>query len=263
MTEKTKKFSDAMGNIGDRYIEDAAEYSVKKGSARLLWTATAAACLCIATVVGVAAMTVGERGDIDAGETGRNAILYGTDKVDGGGGNDAPERPAGVEGEIDVMKSIAVYPGYESFDNVAGATLCDISEEGAYAHELGRYLPDELPDGYMFEKASIYETEMKDGTKYHMLRVCYANEDIQMQTAPLTEEYEVPAPVCSEFVVFVMDYEPKSDRIYSPDELDEALYERLDGSTFIINVNGEVYVGISPYFLDHDDAAALVQSVSR
>ncbi len=263
MTEKTKKFSDAMENIDSSYIEDAAEYSVKKGSTRLLLTATAAACLCVVAVAGVIAMTVGERGDIDAGETGNDAILYGTDKINGGGGNDAPERPAGVEGEVDVMKSIAVYPGYESFDNVAGATLDDIGEEGAYAHELGRYLPDELPDGYMFEKASLYETEMKDGTKYHMLRVCYANEDIQMQTAPSTEEYEAAVPVCVEFVVFVMDYEPKNDRIYSPDEFDEALYERLDGGTFIINVNGEAYVGISPYSLDHDDAAALVKSVSR
>lgn len=263
MTEKTKKFSDAMGMIDDRYIEDAAEYSVKKSSTRLLWTATAAACLCVATVAGVIAMTVDKNGGDDAGDTCRNAILYGTDKIDGGGGNDAPERPAGVEGEVDVMKSIAVYPGYESFDNVAGATLCEINEDDAYAHELGRYLPDELPDGYMFEKASLYETEMKDGTKYHMLRVCYAKDDEQMQTVPSTEEYEAAAPVCGEFVVFVMDYEPKSDRIYSPDEFDEALYERLNGGTFIINVNGEVYVGISPYSLDHDDAAALVRSVSR
>lgn len=262
MTEKTKKFSDAMGTIDSRYIEDAAEYSVKKTSTHLLWTATAAACLCVATVAGVIAMTVGERGGNDAGETGRNAVLYGTEKVDGGGGNDAPERPAGVDGEVDVMKSIAVYPGYESFDNVAGATLDEISEDGAYAHALGKYLPDELPDGYMFEKASIYETEMKDGTKYHMLRVCYAMEDEQMQTVPSTEEYEAAAPVCGEFVVFVMDYEPKSDRIYSPDELDETLCERLDGGTFIINVSGDAYVGISPYSLDHDDAAALVRSVS-
>ncbi len=48
------------------------------------------------------------------------------------------------------------------------------AEVDAYGFDiLGEYLPTSLPDGYHFGKANLYETTMKDGTVYYMLRVQY------------------------------------------------------------------------------------------
>ena len=79
--------------------------------------------------------------------------------------------PTGID---PVIASIAVYPATESIEDVANATVESIAEVDAYGFDtLGEYLPASLPDGYHFGKADLYETTMKDGTVYYMLRVQY------------------------------------------------------------------------------------------
>ena len=76
---------------------------------------------------------------------------------------------------------------------------------------LGEYLPTSLPDGYHFGKANLYETTMKDGTRYYMLRVQYITGNDTAQGNAEEEIAADPNTLDKSFVVFVMNYEPKVD----------------------------------------------------
>ena len=109
-----------------------------------------------------------------------------------------PDQGAGVDpggthpdGVDPVIASVAVYPATENIEDVADATLESISEVDAYEFDtLGEYLPTSLPDGYHFGKANLYETTMKDGTRYYMLRVQYTTGN---DTAQGNAEEEIAA----------------------------------------------------------------------
>ena len=53
---------------------------------------------------------------------------------------------------------------------------------------LGNHLP-----GYHFAKASLYETTIKDGTKYHLFRVTYTTGNDEITTAPANDDGGVAA----------------------------------------------------------------------
>ena len=267
MTEKTKRFTEAMGMISDRFIEDATDYRVQKKNTRLLWASTAAACLCLATVMGVIAMrsvvkdaSGKEEADcLDDGLAG-----YGVDAI---GGEQSAIPGGSNDGDMMVMQSIAVYPKTESIKDVARARLDEISETGAYAHELGKYLPDVLPEGYEFLHASMYETTMRDGRLYHMLRVTYAtgsafSNGVAEEDGDIAVQAPVPNADYSELLVFVIDYKPESDRIYTPDQFSESAFKSIGGSTFIIDVGGDVYVGMSVFDLSYEAVSALISDVA-
>jgi hypothetical protein len=136
-----------------KYVDEAIKY--KKKSKKPIWIkwGAIAACLCL-VVAGIAVSQIpnvfpDHGAGIDPGRT----------------------HPDGID---PVIASIAVYPATESIEDVANATVESIAEADAYGFDtLGEYLPASLPDGYHFEKADLYETTMKDGTVYYMLRVQY------------------------------------------------------------------------------------------
>lgn len=234
-----KLFSEAMSEVNDKYYEEAANYHCKKHG-WVKWGAMAA-CLCL--VIG--GIVVSQ--------------IPGVFPDHGAGGAPAGTHPDGVD---PIVASLAVYPATENIEDVADATIESISEAGAYGFDtLGEYLPTSLPDGYHFGKANLYETTMKDGTKYYMLRVQYITGDDTAQGNMEEEVAADPNTFGKSFVVFVMNYEPKTEKqIYASTDITESLLEKMDGATFHISY-GDIYVGISLEGATFGDILAAIASI--
>ncbi len=168
-----------------------------------------------------------------------------------------------IMGTVDEeIKRIAVFPATETIENVETATIESITETDAYSMDiLGEYLPTQLPEGYDFEKGSILETAMKNGTKYHMLRAIYSKID---STSTQTEDGELapdPNALSDNFTVFVMDYKPNTDKsLYSVADITETLLAEIEGQVFHISY-GDVYVGISDMVLPASDIMTVINSI--
>lgn len=239
-----KKFSEAMTEVNDKYYEEAARYERKRKTPLWLKWGAMAACLCL--VVGGIAISQ------------MPGLFSNSDPGAGPAADPGGMHPDGVD---PVIASIAVYPASENILDVADATNEGISEADAYAFDtLGDYLPTILPDGYHFENASLYETTMKNGVKYYMLRVVYT-------TGNKTEgdgEAEIaadPNTLGSSFVFSVMNYMPKTKyQIYNPADITESKLEEIGGTTFHIAYD-DVFVGISRNSTDPSDIVMVVNSI--
>ncbi|MCD8085795.1 MAG: hypothetical protein LUF28_05640 [Clostridiales bacterium] len=240
----TKEFSEAMGELDNRYVEEAVRY---KRAVRPRWAAVGAiaACLCLVICIAAAPYLTESAGNTDAGA-----------------GDDVEPGGTLSDGIDSVTASLAVYPATEGIEDVADAAVDSISEGDAYEFDtLGEYLPTSLPEGYQFDAANLYETTMKDGTRYYMLRVQYATGSGTAQGNAEEELAADPNDSDKSFVVFVMNYEPATEKqIYTAADITEGLLEALDGGTFHISY-GDIYVGISPDTATSDDILAAVSSI--
>lgn len=328
----TKEFSEAMGELDSRYVEEAVRY---RRAVRARWAAVGAiaACLCLVICIAAVPCLTESAGNTDAGAGARDVVpmvyvndtlyqiaaqqpdltgqenefvylgeiqssvsesqyptenfqanddiagaavyQYGEDIVvllDGqywlytlnGEGQGADVEMGGTlpDGIDSVTASVAVYPDTEDIADVADAAVDSISEGEAYEFDtLGEYLPASLPEGYHFDAANLYETTMKDGTRYYMLRVQYATGSDTAQGDAEEELAADPNDSDKSFVVFVMNYEPATEKqIYTAADMTEGLLEALDGDTLYIAYEG-IYVGISPDTATSDDILAVVASI--
>ncbi|MEY8404789.1 hypothetical protein AALA54_15930 [Oscillospiraceae bacterium 44-34] len=239
----SKKFSEAMGELDSKYVDEAISYRKKAKKSRWVKWGTIAACFCL-VVVGI---TISQIPNIfhDRGAG-----------VDPGGTHPNRVDP--------IIASLAQYPATESIEDVADATSKNISEADAYGFDtLGEYLPTSLPEGYHFGKANLYETTMKNGTKYYMLRVTYtAGEGAAQENINEAEEVAVdPNTLGESFVVFVMNYKPSTKKqIYEPTDITESKLEQIGNGTFHISY-GDIYVGISPNTATPNDIFMAVTAI--
>ena len=190
------------------------------------------------------------------GIVGNNLNWFGTKGdvgSDAGAGVDGTVLPGGSipEGIDPVVASIAVYPADKSLSDVADATLNEINEAEAYSTiEMGDHLPTSIPDGYHFKNASIYETTMKDGTKYYLLRVNYTtgdndSADISTHTADIS--------------VQLTNFHPNTeDAIYTMDSLPND----FSGKKFLRVVYSNVYVGFEVGDLTYDEIMLVLNSIN-
>lgn len=157
--------------------------------------------------------------------------------------------------------SVAVFPASESFENVASAEVVSLTETEALSHELAKYLPDPLPEGFHFGRGSVYNTQMQDGTRYTMLRI-----EFMTGTVPEQQYAEDGAAIAPDpnaygeyFTVSVMNFEPQdSGRICtSPTEITEELF--WDGGYACIRLEA-CYVSIFPEIAD---PAAVLEAVQN
>lgn len=242
---RKEDFAEVLGDINENYIKEAETIKKTRKPAWIKWGAMAA-CLCL--VIG-SIMVSQNQNLVEAPGGGPDA-----------GGNFS-------DGVDSLIYSVAVYPASEDAKDVEAATLKSISEADAYGFEvLGAYLPVQLPEGYCFGRANLYETTMKDGTKYYMLRVFYTSGGVQ--TSPTASEdggEVVPDPNTQgdEFSVFVMNYPPNTDqKIYSPEEITESVLENIDGLTFHLRY-GNIYVGISPETALPEDILFVINTITN
>lgn len=166
-----------------------------------------------------------------------------------------------------ITASIAVFPDTEDLQNVASATLTEIDEQAAYSFKkLGAYLPTYIKKGYHFAKANLYETTMKDGSKYYQLRVTFADGDITEADPtidPVTGEQSKDAPIttANTYMVFIMNYQPGEEyTIYSGDALTEYIRELPSNGVFHFSLD-DLYVGFVPYDLTSEDVQTVVDSM--
>lgn len=256
-----EQFSSALGKVNDKYIMEAITYERKKKSGWLKWGAMAA---CFGLIVTVALVTLPgilrEPGDVTPSPNPNFP----------GGGNIPGEHQGGIftDGVDPFIESIAVYPATEDIRDVEDATIEGLDETTAYGISgLGEYLPTELPSGYQFDKADLYETTMRNGTQYHILRATYAvgGNDTPTTTANDDGGELAPAPnsFSSSFSIFVMDFEPKTEKtIYRFEELPRFLETAKDVAVFHFSY-GNVYIGFSPSELSTEEILTVINSIPR
>lgn len=74
--------------------------------------------------------------------------------------------------------SIAVGPGSGFSDDIAEATVTDITLDEALSNPiLGEYIPTDIPEEYDFRSGLLYKTIMEDGTEYYRLYVEFSADN--------------------------------------------------------------------------------------
>ena len=174
-----------------------------------------------------------------------NTLNWFGSKPDSGTGVDGTVIPGGSvpEGIDPIMASVAVYPADRELSDVADATLREITEDEAYRIEgLSEHLPSLVIDGYHFRNSSIYETTMKDGTKYYLLRVDYTTGD----------------ETVADYSVQLTSFMPKvEDTIYMSDSIPSDISHEF----FHFERNG-VCFGMNPGDLTYDEIMSVINSIS-
>lgn len=253
------QFSHALGKVNDKYIMEAITYERKKKSGWLKWGALAA-CFCLILTAAMVTLP----GILD----GANKIEPPSNSNIPGGGNVPGEQQGGIftDGVDPIIESIAVYPATEDIRDVEDATMEDVDEVTAYGISgLGDYLPTKLPADYQFDKADLYETTMRNGSQYHMLRVTYAagGNDTLAASANDDDGELAPAPntFSSSFSIFVMDFEPKTKKtIYRFEDLPKFLETAKDVAVFHFSY-GNVFIGFSPSELSTEEILTVINSI--
>jgi len=200
---------------------------------------TAVACICL-LVVGISYMN--NKSSIDSG--------FGT-KVDG-------TVPGGeIEGDIDpTVASLIVAPENENEKDVEDANMNGILEEkeAQTIKGLGKHLPSFIPNGYSFDYGAIYETTMKNGTKYYRLVVNYSFVEENNPDMMFEEEVDVH----DYYSIAVMNYKPReSFTYYTVDTLPKS----ISGIGTIHLKIDDVYVDVETGDLSYDDIVAIVSSI--
>lgn len=233
----SKKFSEAMNELDDRYVVEAVNYKKKAGTFGWVKWGAMAACLCL-VAVGAAVLLRQDFSSPDA---------------DGEGG--------AVGGNEGIMYSVAVYPAAESLENVASAGVVSLTESEALGNSLAKHLPGQLPEGFHYGRGSLYNTVMKDGTQYNMLRIEYISGEIPEQQ--FTEDGAAIAPnpetIGDVFIVCVMNYEPEThEKIYSSNE-DITLSLLEEGGGVYIR-SEDCYISV---FVDTAEPAAVLEALKN
>ena len=100
-------------------------------------------------------------------------------------------------------------------------------------------------EGLSFHYAALYETTMKDGTQYHLLRAFYTDGEVVPGILDGDTGEQKPNQLRDALAVFVMDYEPDTDKtIHQREDLPAFLERDWDGSTFHFAC-GEVWIGVT------------------
>ena len=228
---KKEELFDMIGEVDEQKVAAAGMAMAVKKKSRSVWRTWGAVAACVCLVVAGLAVS----GMLDRNPTG--------DDPDAGGTH--------LDGVDPIIQTIAVFPAEESIENVENAATEHMTKSDAYSlSDLGGYLPTRLPEGYAFESAVLYETTMKDGRKYHMLRAVYskstqAEDDVSGEN----------------FVVCVTDHKPDTNRrFYAVADVTETVLSET-GSQGLYIVYGDIYVGISDMDLPAGDMLSVIHSI--
>lgn len=232
---RKEDFFEILGELDDDIVR-AAETTIKKKMNWKVWGAMAA-CLCLLA--------------------GASAVLWRNNTPAGGsltpGFGDAGDSTEGS------MYSVAVYPASESEENVDTADVVSLTESEALGNPLAEHLPKQLAERFHYGRGSVYNTVMKDGTQYNMLRVEYITGEIPEQK--FTEDGGAIAPdpeaFGDTFTICVMNYEPKTDiSIYpSAEEITVSLLEE-NGTAYIHSK--DCYIGV---FTETAEPASVLDAI--
>lgn len=242
---KTPKMVEAMSYIDDDLVSGAINSTKRKKAGWMKWGAMAA-CLCL-VIAGAVMWT-------------HNPGLSGNPPHSAAGPELGGTVPEGVD---PVMASVAIIPAGADLLDVADATSVSINEEDARAVEdLGVYIPNTLPEGCRYGKAAYSETTMKDGTRYHMIRVTYESGEASVP-APVPENAETASEMTGStaFLWMVWGHRPDTDLpVYQPEEVSASLIEQQEGRVFYIDYDG-IYVGVEQLEISAAELFAVIESI--
>jgi len=257
---KSERLISVMNDLNDELVAGAVNDTKKhKKNGWVKWGAMAA-CLCLVVAGAVLWNNPGLPGQM--GERGQGVDLGGAEP--GGDGM----WPEGVD---PVVASVAIFPAGEDLLDVADATSVSISEDEARAIEdLGAFIPTMLPEDCRYGAAGYYETIMKDGTRYHMLRVTYeGGEMTEPVPVPKQENPDENAETSSAmhhktaFLWMVWGHRPDTDLpFFQPEEINAELLEQQNGGVFYIDYDG-IYVGISQMEIETEEMLAVIESIGK
>ena len=216
---KREKFCELLGEINENYVKEAETIKKAKMPVWVKWSAMAA-CLCL-VAVGLTGLMNQDFRTPGSGDLGR---------VVGGEGD---------------YYSVAVHPASEKNENVATAEVVSLTENEAVNNELAKYLPKHLPDGFHYGRGSMYNTVMKDGMQYRMLRIEYISGTIPEQQFAEDGGAIAPNPDTTGdlFTVCVMNYEPETKHtIYS--SIDEVTVSLFEESGSVCISLGNCYISV-------------------
>jgi len=244
---RKEEFCELLGDIDEKHIAEARKPAKVK---KTVWTKVCAAAACLGIIV-AGTLIWKERVTVPGGGVDAGGTITGEDGT----------WPEGIDPKI---ASVAIFPAGEKLKNVSDATVTSVSEADARNIEtLGDYLPKVLPDGVIYGPAGYYETTMKDGTRYHMLRVTYWSGKLP-EPAPVPENAEISTEAVTgsnAFLWMVWGHRPDTERpVYQPEEITAELIEDAGGSVFYIDY-GDVYVGIEKLEISTQDMLAVINSI--
>ena len=161
--------------------------------------------------------------------------------------------------------SVACFPADRVIDDVDTAKCVSITEEEAKnLPDFGDYLPSDIPSGYHWDLAGLYETTMKDGTVYRMLKITYRTDKV-IKVADGENSYAtIDSSDCgSDFYVTLCNYKPNNTSIVDSRAINaEQLSEKYDEGIFFIKYD-DCYVGIETLSLAPNETLSLINSIGN
>lgn len=245
---RKEEFFEVLGDLDQGLVGGAATMRRQ----RIGWKALGVAAACLCLTVGI--ITAVQLIDSERPQVGGGVTLGG----------------AWPEGVDPIIASIAVYPATEDVREVADAVCYQVDEAAALAMEgLGEHLPTWLPEGIFSHNATLYETTMKDGTKYCMLRAFYTRGEIVPSNAiDGNTGQPLPDKLHDVFTVFVMNYKPNTKKtIYQKEDMSQLLANGWDGETQAYSVFhfscGDVFIGftLEDDELTMEELLAVIESI--
>ncbi len=219
---KEQQILEVLGTVDEKYIEEAAPG--QRSPKPLLWVrwVSLAACLCLVAGVLFALFR-------------RTAAVPETGGGERGGSTD----PA--------FYSVAVLPATEEKQDVAAAVVAPLTEANARDQPLAAHLPQTLPEGFHFGRGSLYQTSMKNGVEYDLLRVEYITGELPEQQCAADGGAIAPdlSSLGDTVIVCVMNFPPDTDRVVyaSREEVPLSALEETEAADFQA---GDCFVSVFP-----------------
>ena len=170
--------------------------------------------------------------------------------------------PAGGVNEAGCY-AVACFPADRSEEEVAKSNVRAVTaEDAANIAGLCDYLPASLPDGYEWETAGLYETEMKDGTVYRMLKITYSNAP-GAYTEKDGSAVLTSGDLGGNFFFSVSDFQPGVHETIPADSVSaSALSDKWEDGVFCIGY-GDYCVTLEPTSLSQAETLSLIQSIGK
>ena len=161
--------------------------------------------------------------------------------------------------------SVACFPADRVIDDVDTAKCVAITEEEAKnLPDFGDYLPSDIPSGYHWDLAGLYETTMKDGTVYRMLKITYRSGKVIKVTDGVNSYAAIDSSDCgSDFYVTLYNYKPDNTSIVDSGAINaKQLSEKYDEGIFFIKYD-DCYIGIETLSLTANETLSLINSIGN
>ena len=179
--------------------------------------------------------------------------------------NSTYEHPDEADGDYNVAcfpegrtgdYNFACFPAGRTIDEVENATCIGVSKNSLNdVNDLCDYVPSYTPSPYYWEVAGLYETTMKDGTIYRMLKITYITGSDDNTIDDTNDVLNYCISVCNfkPDISDLFDFEGLSEEILSE------IYEK---DIFAIKYENH-YVIIEPVLLSKDETIKIINSIGR